>query len=247
MRRRRKDFQERAPMPFTAPLCRAEWQRFPRSAPQALAALLMVGIAAPQVRAADHHESLDAELSQILQRLPGRYQGEMPVMSDPSGKTVEPVFHKIVRIAAPRLGHTVFYHQIGREGPDGQPAQQKIYVFDESPSRTVNSMRSFVIPRGRGLQNLETLAPELAALAPETLMRFPPECAIRWRRAGSNFEAHVSSKDCQYASMTWKTDVRPDMTYVLTRRSFSLQESMYYADGKPMFEMAHPSVAQRMK
>lgn len=33
---------------------------------------------------------------------------------------------------------------------------------------------------------------------------------------------------------------------MLKKRSFSLQESMYYADGKPMFEMKQPSVARRL-
>jgi hypothetical protein len=234
-------------MPFTACMRRFLQQRCPGSALLALAAMLALGVAAPRAFAGQAGSQLDAELAQILALLPGRYQGEMPVMSDPTGKAVEPVFHKIVRLDAPRFGHTVIYHQIGRDGPDGKPAQQKIYVFDESPSRAVNQMRSFVIPRGRGLQNLETLGAELAALDPESLMRFPPECAIRWRRAGGGYEAHVSSKDCQYPSQTWKTDVRPDMTYVLTKDSFSLQESMYYADGKPMFEMKQASVARRIE
>lgn len=206
-------------------------------------ALVLASGAGSTAAAGEPASRLDAELAQIVALLPGRYQGTMPVMSDPSAKKTETVYHKIARIDAPQFGAMVMYHQIGAAGPDGPPAQQKIYVFDVSPSRTENRMRSFVIPRGRGLQNLESLGPELA---PDSLMNFPPECAIRWRRVSGGFAAHVSARDCQYPSQTWKTDVRPDVTYVLKQRSFSLQESMYYADGRPMFEMKRPSVARRL-
>jgi len=209
-------------------------------------ALVLASGAGSPAAAGEPASPLDAELAQIVALLPGRYQGTMPVMSDASGKKTETVYHKIARIDAPQFGAMVMYHQIGAAGPDGPPAQQKIYVFDVSPSRTENRMRSFVIPRGRGLQNFESLGPEIAQLAPESLMNFPPECAIRWRRVSGGFAAHVSARDCQYPSQTWKTDVRPDMTYVLKQRSFSLQESMYYADGRPMFEMKRPSVARRL-
>ena len=206
-------------------------------------ALVIASGASSPAAAREPAGRLDAELAQIVALLPGRYQGTMPVMSDPSAKKTETVYHKIARIDAPQFGAVVMYHQIGAVSPDGPPAQQKIYVFDVSPSRTENRMRSFVIPRGRGLQNLESLGPELA---PDSLMNFPPECAIRWRRVSGGFAAHVSARDCQYPSQTWKTDVRPDVTYVLKQRSFSLQESMYYADGRPMFEMKRPSVARRL-
>ena len=206
-------------------------------------ALVLASGAGSTAAAGEPASRLDAELAQIVALLPGRYQGTMPVMSDPSAKKTETVYHKIARIDAPQFGAMVMYHQIGAVSPDGPPAQQKIYVFDVSPSRTENRMRSFVIPRGRGLQNLESLGPELA---PDSLMNFPPECAIRWRRVSGGFAAQVSARDCQYPSQTWKTDVRPDMTYVLKKRSFSLQESMYYADGRPMFEMKRPSVARRL-
>ena len=206
-------------------------------------ALVIASGASSPAAAREPAGRLDAELAQIVALLPGRYQGTMPVMSDPSAKKTETVYHKIARIDAPQFGAMVMYHQIGAVSPDGPPAQQKIYVFDVSPSRTENRMRSFVIPRGRGLQNLESLGPELA---PDSLMNFPPECAIRWRRVSGGFAAHVSARDCQYPSQTWKTDVRPDVTYVLKQRSFSLQESMYYADGRPMFEMKRPSVARRL-
>ena len=51
--------------------------------------------------------ALDVELAQILALLPGRFAGSMPAMDDPSGERTHPIYHKIVRIEAPRFGRTV--------------------------------------------------------------------------------------------------------------------------------------------
>ena len=91
---------------------------------------------------------LDVELREILALLPGRYTGP---------GTGGPMFHKIVPIVAPQFGgDTVFYHQISRDGFDSTaPSQQKIYVFDRAPDRSVNLMRSYVFLPKQGYANLE--------------------------------------------------------------------------------------------
>lgn len=201
-----------------------------------------------QLSTASARRRLDEELAQIVALLPGRYEGIAPAMSNRPGQaaTPSPVYHKIVRIDAPRFGRTVFYHQIGREGFEGSPIQQKIYAFDESPARDANRMKAWVIPPGRGLANLEASRDELRALQPQSLMSFPRACDIAWKRVAAGFEANVSSATCEYPSEAFRTNVRPDMTYVLGRESFSLQEAMHRADGSEIFAMPQPIVARRL-
>ena len=107
---------------------------------------------------------LEAELREIVAALPGRYAGPA------SGGTI---YHKIVRIDAPQFGgDTVFYHQISRDGFDSTaPTQQKIYVFDRSPQRAFNVMRSYVFLPKQGYANFEQDAAALKSVQPGMLIK----------------------------------------------------------------------------
>jgi len=173
---------------------------------------------------------LDAELAQILALLPGRYTGPAP-----SG----PLFHKIVPIVAPQFGDAaVFYHQISRDGFDSAtPFQQKIYVFDRDPARTFNRMRSWVFFPKQGYANLEQDTAALRAVQPAMLMNFPLACAIRWAPgdAPASGKLRVRREDCTYDSAGFKQKISPEMTYVLDRDSFALEDILYGQNGQPLF------------
>jgi hypothetical protein len=195
-----------------------------------LAAALATACAAPTRRAAT---TLDAELGQIMALLPGRYEGPA------SGGRL---YHKIVPITAPNFGAAaVFYHQISRDGYDSAaPFQQKIYVFDRDPARAFNRMRSWVFFPQQGYANLERDAAALRALQPAQLMNFPLECAIRWTRGDSpdRFVARVRREECTYDSAGFKQKISPDMTYVLDRDAFALEDVLYGENGRPLFPSA---------
>jgi hypothetical protein len=173
---------------------------------------------------------LDAELAEILALLPGRYEGPVP-----GGR----LFHKIVPIVAPNFGDAaVFYHQISRDGFDSaDPFQQKIYVFNRDPGRAFNRMRSWVFFPKQGYANLEQDPAALRAVRPPMLMNFPIECAIRWDRGDTpgRFVARVRRQDCTYDSVGFKQKISPDMTYVLDRDSFALEDILYGENGQPLF------------
>jgi len=196
--------------------------------------LLSIGAyAAPGARQAPAAGPLDTELAEILALLPGRYEGPA------SGGRL---FHKIVPITAPNFGDAaVFYHQISRDGFDSPtPFQQKIYVFNRDPARGFNRMRSWVFFPKQGYANLEQHAAALRALQPAQLMNFPLECAIRWGRgdAPGRYVARVRRQDCTYDSAGFKQKISPEMTYVLDRESFSLEDILYGENGQPLFPSA---------
>ncbi len=190
----------------------------------------MVGGDASADNEAPVRRVLDAELAELLALLPGRYEGPA------SGGRL---FHKIVPITAPNFGDAaVFYHQISRDGYDSAaPFQQKIYVFNRDPARGFNRMRSWVFFPKQGFANLERDAAALRTLQPSQLMNFPIECAIRWDRgdAPGRFVARVRREDRTYDSAGFKQKISPDMTYVLDRESFALEDILFGENGQPLF------------
>lgn len=187
--------------------------------------------------------ALETELRQIVERLPGRYSGEIADPRDPAGGRRTPLHHKIVRLELPAFGEFVFVHQISRDRLDSaQPWQQKLYVFDAAPQRQRNSMRSFMIPAELGLANLETdpvrLAKVAAAASPSAagFQGFPPGCEIRWSRESEGvFTARVLPEDCSYDSIAFKQRISPRMTYRLAADSFGIEDILLGANGQPLF------------
>ncbi len=184
--------------------------------------------------------ALERELRDLLDVLPGYYSGEVRDPSDPTGTRRMTLFHKIVRIEAPQFGETVFYHQISRDGFDSiRPAQQKIYAFDRNPSRRDNRMRSWVFYPNQQAGNLERSPTAIAALQADSMMNFPPECAIRWQRGEqSNFIARVRPEDCSFSSAAFRQRIRPDMTYVAARDSFGVEDILYGESGQRLIPPA---------
>lgn len=174
--------------------------------------------------------TLEAELREIVAALPGRYSGPA------NGGTI---YHKIVRIDAPQFGgDTVFYHQISRDGFESQaPFQQKVYVFDRSPTRNANVMRSWVFFPKQGYANFEQDAAALKTVQPAMLMNFPVECAIRWSRgeAPGQFYARVRRGQCSFDGVAFKQRITPEMTYLLEREAFSIEDILYGENGQPLF------------
>ena len=163
---------------------------------------------------------LDAQLQQIMDLLPGRYSSTEPKLQ-----------HKIMRIDAPKFGRQVFFHQIFKDGLDSKsPLQQKIYVFNTFSGRTENSMRSFVLRPGQK-------APGISLLKPDELMSFPKSCAIVWTQGkiSKTFLARVKHSKCQYRSAFFKQKISPELTYILSKESFSLEDVLYGETGAPLF------------
>ena len=129
-------------------------------------------------------------------------------------------------------------HQISRDGFDSNaPSQQKIYVFDRAPDRSVNLMRSYVFLPKQGYANLEQDAAALRSVQPSMLMNFPIECAIRWSRgeAAGQFVARVRPEHCSFQGVAFKQRISPEMTYVIDRDSFSIEDVLYGENGQPLF------------
>ena len=181
---------------------------------------------------------LDVELEAILALLPGRYAGSRATGAQPDREGM--LYHTIEPVALPEHGRTVLLHVLSTRGfDDPQPLQQKFYAFDERAGRTHNSMRSIVLVRAPRWQ------PGMA-LDEDSVIRFPPECAIRWHRDERGLVARVKRGDCVYRSEAFGGDIVPDMTYVATPESFAIEDTLYRPDGSAVIPRGGLLVAPRV-
>jgi len=215
----------------------------------ALALLCCLLLPLPAV-AAPARADLDAELAAIVAALPGRYVGPGPRSAN-TAEAAAPLYHRIVQLDLPRLGRHVFYHELSRDGfESARPSQQKVYVFDTSPRRRRNSMRSWTVPYGSTIVAPDRDPAALAALDLAQLKDFPPGCEIRWRSTAEPQPRHIGEvlpADCSFPSESFRKDIRPAMRYEVDRRSFTLHEVLYDTAMQPLFPDAGPLVARRSR
>ena len=152
---------------------------------------------------------LDAELTQILAALPGRYTGQASDSSRPEVKFE--VVHHIARVDAPQFGSgAVFYHEVSRaESESATVLLRDVYVFDLAAKRSANSMRVIALPA----------APQTLDLKQVTSL--PSGCLMDWSRdqAPKAFVAQARREDCAAG-------------YVLTNASLTVGEIRRGADRK---------------
>lgn len=159
----------------------------------------------------------------LVELLPGYYIGE----SDG-----DKVFHKIVPITAPRLGEVVFYHQISREGFDGAPMQQKIYIVAPGGKR----MKALVVSTdSEKYRNLEKQLMAAFRLRADSFLQFPDVCSFVWTRQGDSYIGRVDPSVCEYESPAFGGPISPDMTYKVNDSEFVLIETLFRADGQALF------------
>jgi hypothetical protein len=181
--------------------------------------------------------AIEVELAAITALLPGRYVAELPDPRSPTGPRLR-IYHEILPVRAPRFGAGLaFYHQISRDGFDADtPFQQKVYVFDASPDRPRNRMRSFVLMPGAASVSPRRGLAALAALDPGATLAFPPACIINWSpgEVPGSYLARVRRADCRYRSERFGQDISPDLTYLLTPDSLAVEDLLFGADGKSL-------------
>lgn len=199
-----------------------------RTLAPALTALALTGCVSTAPAAPS---ALDQELADLLQVLPGKYAGQAPDMSSATAGLTD-IYHKLTRIEAPQFGEEVLYYQLSNEGPDGAAMQMKIFVFDLSAERTSNRMSAYVFAPGQAEGNLEQDPERLAAITPDQLMDFPAECAFKWAATEEGFLGEVKAEDCAFQGQTFKTTIRPNMTYGIYGDRFEWDETLLRDSGE---------------
>ncbi|WP_394728627.1 hypothetical protein [Altererythrobacter sp. GH1-8] len=187
---------------------------------------------------------LDTELSELIAMLPGEYAGDAPKGMQPDGE-MHRLVHAFMPAEAAQFGEQILYYHIAHGEPDGPVLQAKIFVFDTDQDRPANTMKAYVLAP----EVAETLrkgdAGAWAALDPAGLMSFPDTCYFMWERYGEGFKAE-DADTCSYPSAVFKQTITPDMTYRISPKEFSVDETLLGEDGTAIVTTGGPLIAERI-
>lgn len=188
-------------------------------------------------------EDQDARIDALIDQLIGFYQADAP-------GTGNKIYHKVVEVAAPRLGPRVVYHQIGRDDFDGpKPMIQKFYVFQNTNRGGKNLITKALSVQNNSLPaNVETMPAVLATLEASSLQNFPSGCELVWRpQSDGSWTAAPAAGRCRYVSETLKRVIVAELAYRLNAETFAMHDVLRGVDGKPLFPDTGVSLATRTR
>ncbi len=158
-----------------------------------LAALLLTGCT-------DQTKIHEAELSELLVVLPGRYDNTAQVEADAASHASHPhdaVALTITHVFTPRLGHHVYYAQESAADDPRRVFSEKMYSFEVDEKRgIVETLFEFVEPlRWRdGQQNKDIFT----VVTADDVQ--PEACQLLWKKKDSGFVALHDPKACPDAA-----------------------------------------------
>lgn len=205
-----------------------------------VASVLLVGCAKPAESIAP---TIDRQLSDLLELLPGQYAGDAPKRMIP-GAEMQRLVHRIRPVNAPQFGERVLYYQVTRDTVEGPILQAKVFLFATEADRQANTMRALVLEPSQA-ESLRSGDPaDWRSLSPDRLMSFPETCHFTWTRLESGFLGEGSGK-CSYDSKAFGQTIRPEMRYRITNDAFEFEETLLGEDGSAIVTTGGPLVAQR--
>jgi hypothetical protein len=156
----------------------------------AVAALALAGCA-------DQEKKREAELTELLNWLPGSYDNAEQAGSDPQAGVHPPHAHvalTIVKVYTPRLGHHVLFAQEAAADDPLRVMSERLFSFSVDDKRgIVESVYSFAEPlRWRdGQEHLELFTSVVV-----DDVRTIPGCELLWKKTGERFSAAPEPGHC---------------------------------------------------
>ncbi len=207
--------------PMIKKICHVSWLK---------TVVIFVGAATIVGCAKTPSASREASLANLLQ---GDFVGEVGERK---------MYHRIRMLTVPSLGGEVIYHHISTEAVGGAAAQRKVYRLSAD-----NSSMSSVVPltNGMAFENDAAMVKNLENLPDEVLLRFPEQCAFRWKSIDGVFIGEVSRDICSYSSPAFDGTVNPEMRYEVTECSLKIYEGIFRPNGEPVFPPLEVSNARQ--
>lgn len=177
----------------------------------------------------------EAELSQLAQWLPGRYDNLEQAQGDArrGGAPHEALAMVIVPIYAPVLGKYAFYSQEMAADDPRRVTAQRVIAFDLAGDKLVQSMFALAEPvRWRDAH----LNPDLfKALIPHQDVRPLAGCELVWKKDGERFTAANDPARCRIASRITGSTVNLDVRAELAPGELAMSDRSYDASGKLVY------------
>ncbi|HYL72009.1 MAG TPA: chromophore lyase CpcT/CpeT, partial [Candidatus Dormibacteraeota bacterium] len=145
----------------------------------------------------DEAKKRDAELTELLNWLPGSYDNAAQANADPQAGVQPPHAHvalTIVKVYTPRLGHHVLYAQENAPDDPRRVMSERLFSFSNDEKRgIIESVYTFAEPlRWRdGQEHLELFT----SVVTEDV-RTIPGCELLWKKVGERFTAAPERVHC---------------------------------------------------
>jgi hypothetical protein len=217
----------------------AEVRRLVRSVDgsrKALAAVIAVIAVTALAGCSSQTKLREAELSQLAEWLPGRYDNRDQAERDTKdgGAGHEALAIVIVPIYAPALGKYAFYSQEMAADDSRRVTAQRVIAFDvAADKRIVQGMYALTEPvRWRDAH----LNPDLfKGLIPHQDVRPLPGCELVWVKEGERFTAANDPARCRMPSRITGGTVNLEVRAELAQGELAMSDRSYDADGRLVY------------
>lgn len=142
------------------------------------------------------------------------------------------IYMRIRRVEPPAGKRVALYAEMRHDGIDGEIYRQRLYVFDETPDRSAETMTALAFEDGSAATRLidnPALAPTLATKEP-----LAAGCVTTWREDGAAFVGRVDPAACQITGRRGDQRRIESVTRI-DADSIDQLERGYDLDGKLLF------------
>lgn len=192
--------------------------------------------------------NLDAQVRRILIAFEGSFE---PLMPDSTAGRFENMmrsfFTRTRQVNLPAFGSYVQYLEVTENGPDGKVLRQRLNVFDDSPQRAANVMRSYALPDGTKYAGAFKSPSKLQDLKPEDLDAFETGCELIWRETDSVLTGAVDKSTCHIFNDNLNVWRHVSFSYILDGTSMHLWEQGFTPDGDFVFGSLMPLRYERAR
>jgi hypothetical protein len=196
-------------------------------------ALLLVACATAPPAA----EGPDAELRRLSDLLVGDYFSPR----DAGVREDRPIYLRIRRVAPPPGARIALYAEMRHDHAQGELYRQRLYLFDETPGRTSNTMRALSFADGAAAARLVDDPDLLQRAALLTTDPLGAGCLTSWRADGAAFVGRVDPARCE---VTGKRGDRRRIESItrITAESIGQLERGFDPQGRRLFGNAGDSL-----
>lgn len=136
--------------------------------------------------------ALDVELQQITRLMSGDYFSN----ADGGAREGRPIYMRVRNITPPLGRRHAVYAEMRHDGPDGDFYRQLIYLFDESPDRSVNQTLAYRVADPEAASVLVQDPRAYADGRVETTEPLSEDCYFVWSQTDTGFESWIDPDRC---------------------------------------------------
>lgn len=137
-----------------------------------------------------------SKLDRELQALTRQLQGDYFSAANDGAREGRPIYQRIRNITPPDGHRHAMYSEMRHDGPEGEIYRQLIYLFDETPDRTTNTMQALRVADPEAAEKLVSDPSALAEGNVETRSPIAEGCFTVWSKTRDGFSGWIDPERC---------------------------------------------------